>query len=49
MTGGTRYVFLSSGAIYGALRAPAEEGTELRLPVNRLESRVALRDRQTGR
>ena len=33
----TRYAFLSSGAIYGALNEPATEATELRLPVNRLE------------
>ena len=38
MVGHTRYVFLSSGAIYGALNEPAEDATELRLPVNRLES-----------
>ena len=38
MTGETRYVFLSSGAIYGALNEPAEDATALRLPVNRLES-----------
>ena len=34
----TRYVFLSSGAVYGAFDAPVDENAEIRLPVNRLGS-----------
>lgn len=33
---GTRYVFLSSGAVYGAFDAPVDENSEICLPVNRL-------------
>lgn len=34
----TRYVFLSSGAVYGAFSAPVDENSEICLPVNRLGS-----------
>jgi nucleoside-diphosphate-sugar epimerase len=34
----TRYVFVSSGAIYGAFDRPADGDAELRLPMNRLAS-----------
>jgi nucleoside-diphosphate-sugar epimerase len=34
----TRYVYLSSGAIYGAFDRPAAADSELRLPVNGLET-----------
>jgi nucleoside-diphosphate-sugar epimerase len=34
----TRYVFLSSGAIYGAFERLANADTDLRLPINRLET-----------
>jgi nucleoside-diphosphate-sugar epimerase len=34
----TLYVFLSSGAVYGAFGSAVDENTELRLPVNRLGS-----------
>ena len=34
----TRYVYLSSGAIYGTFDRPAEGDAELRLPINRLET-----------
>jgi nucleoside-diphosphate-sugar epimerase len=34
----TRYVFLSSGAVYGAFSAPVNESSEICLPVNRLGS-----------
>ncbi|WP_315763399.1 NAD-dependent epimerase/dehydratase family protein [Bradyrhizobium sp. SZCCHNS2005] len=38
MSDRTRYVFLSSGAIYGGgFSAPVDEGTEIVLPVNRLD------------
>lgn len=32
----TRYVFLSSGAVYGAFTSPVHEGSAISLPVNRL-------------
>jgi nucleoside-diphosphate-sugar epimerase len=35
---GARYVFLSSGAVYGAFSGPADTTSELRLPVNSLGS-----------
>ncbi len=34
----TRYVYLSSGAIYGAFDRPADADSALRLPINRLET-----------
>lgn len=34
----TRYVHLSSGAMYGAFERPADGDAELRLPINRLET-----------
>jgi nucleoside-diphosphate-sugar epimerase len=34
----TRYIYLSSGAIYGAFDQPANADSELRLPINRLET-----------
>jgi nucleoside-diphosphate-sugar epimerase len=38
MAARTRYVFLSSGAVYGAFDAAADENSVLRLPINRLQS-----------